>query len=187
MVMKYRIDKDRMETFINLIMTKKELTEKERLIAYNSIETRIMLAKSGIKEVLEMLADDWCIDVRDGVAGNPNTPVSVLEKLARDNDYWVRRRVSINPNTPASVLERLAEDDDVRVRILVALNPNTPVVVLERLAEDEEWVRKAVYENPNTPNEIRKTIKRRDYFILGEREDPFRNNHSHCNRTHPKI
>ena len=90
----YRIDKERMETFLNLIMTKKELTEKEKLIAYNSIETRIMLAKSEIKEVLEMLADDWCIDVRMEVAFNPNTPASALEKLAEDENDSVRKEVA---------------------------------------------------------------------------------------------
>jgi hypothetical protein len=87
--------KERMRAFLKSILEKKELTDKEKLIAYNSIEARKMLAESEIKEVLEMLADDWCVDVREAVARNPNTPISVLKEFAKHK--YLRDAVYQNP------------------------------------------------------------------------------------------
>ena len=65
----------------------------------------------------------------------------------------LRKERAKNSTSPAE-LEKLAEDEDEYVRRYVAENANTPVSVLEKLAEDEnEDVRKAVATNANTPVE----------------------------------
>ena len=47
----------------------------------------------------------------------------------------VREQVALNKNTPVSVLEKLGQDDEEsQVRSRVAENPNTPIPLLEKLA-----------------------------------------------------
>ncbi len=81
--------------------------------------------------------------MRDKIANNENTPVSVLQKLGEDQDSFVRGRVAENKNTPVSLLEKLAEDESFTVRKSLIPNKNIPVSLLEKLAKDEdEWVRR---------------------------------------------
>ena len=106
-------------------------------------------------EMIEELAKDEDVDVRNKVAENLNTPVDILTKLAEDKDAGVRWRVARNPKTPVEALRKLAEDEDLYVRREVAKHPRTPVEALRKLAEDESSdVRKKVAENPRTPVEL---------------------------------
>ena len=75
------------------------------------------------------------VDVRRGVAGNPNTPADALAIL--DTDPHARSHVAENPNTPADALTTLATDPEVGVRTPVAGNPTTPASVLATLATDK--------------------------------------------------
>ena len=53
--------------------------------------------------------------------------------LAADPSYWVREEVAGNERTPVSVLKLLAEDSDLATRRQVALNPNAPGETLWRI------------------------------------------------------
>ncbi|MBN2722317.1 MAG: HEAT repeat domain-containing protein, partial [Campylobacterales bacterium] len=53
--------------------------------------------------------------VRDGLSGNPNTPVKLLNVLANDSDKMVRLRVAENPSTPKEVLLSMIDDEDPNV------------------------------------------------------------------------
>ena len=102
--------------------------------------------------VLEKLAKDEVWYVRACVAENENIPISVLEKLAEDEHKWVREGVERNEKAPTAILEKLAKDQETSVRACVARNENTPISVLEKLAKDEVWyVRACVAENENIP------------------------------------
>ena len=77
-----------------------------------------LAAYTTIQAVLEKLATDPDIYVRNAVAWNAGTPAAVLEKLATDRDLYVRKAVARNAGTPAAVLEKLATDQDSDVRML---------------------------------------------------------------------
>lgn len=65
-------------------------------------------------DVLEKFFNDEKI-VRDGLSGNPNTPVKLLKILADDNDKMVRMRLAENRAAPRDIIERLLNDTDVDV------------------------------------------------------------------------
>lgn len=65
-------------------------------------------------DVLEKFFNDEKI-VRDGLSGNPNTPVKLLKILADDNDKMVRMRLAENRAVPRDIIERLLNDNDVDV------------------------------------------------------------------------
>lgn len=65
-------------------------------------------------DVLEKFFNDEKI-VRDGLSGNPNTPVKLLKILADDNDKMVRMRLAENRAAPRDIIERLLNDNDVDV------------------------------------------------------------------------
>jgi hypothetical protein len=96
------------------------------------------------------------VDVRKGIAGNPNTPADALATLATDPDGNVRLGVARNPNTPAGVLAALATDPDGSLRFAVAGNPSTPADALTTLAIDETIsdVRIAVAKSRRLPAEV---------------------------------
>ena len=48
-----------------------------------------LLKNNASPEILEKLAEDGDVDVREGVAKNPRTPVEVLRKLAEDENWVV--------------------------------------------------------------------------------------------------
>ena len=75
---------------------------------------------------------DHCHD--QALASNPSTSVSLLEALAKDKHVYVRQSVASNPSTSVSLLKALAKDKDEVVRQSVAENPSTPASVLEALA-----------------------------------------------------
>jgi len=81
------------------------------------------------REVLEQLAQDPDVDVRTGVARNPNTPPPILIHLAQDPSTHVRWGVAGNVNTPPDVLARLAKDPSPWVQYGIEGNPNAPVSV----------------------------------------------------------
>ena len=108
--------------------------------------------------------------VRQVVAGNPNTPVSVLMRLAEDACELVRRRVAENPRTPLEKLKELARDNSVEVRLSVAENPNTPGEILSMLGCDLSLdVRYGVAENPHMPEDILVELTRDDNPYVRER------------------
>ncbi|MEH1987065.1 HEAT repeat domain-containing protein [Nostoc sp.] len=124
------------------------------------VEVRVCLVRHpNLTEALWLqLAEDTEISVREAVA-TINAPVSVLELLAQDEQVEVRIKVATNPNTPISVLQVLAGDENSSIRTAAASNYNLPETILTQLANDEKVeVRRAVAQNPNTPAPIRETL-----------------------------
>ncbi|MEH1999377.1 MAG: hypothetical protein V7L00_11620 [Nostoc sp.] len=126
------------------------------------VEVRVYLVRHpNLTEGLWLqLAEDTEISVREAVAATINAPVSVLELLARDEQVEVRIKVATNPNTPITVLQILAGDENSSLRTAAASNSNLPETILTQLANDEKVeVRRAVAQNPNTPAPIRESLR----------------------------
>ncbi|MDD5052159.1 MAG: hypothetical protein PHO27_05435 [Sulfuricurvum sp.] len=88
-------------------------------------------------EVLRHLANDSINLVRALVATNPATPSDVLEKFFNDEKI-VRDGLSGNPNTPVKLLKILADDSDKMVRMRLAENRAAPKEIIERLLDDND-------------------------------------------------
>ena len=116
-------------------------------------------------------------------AQNETTSPDILSQLATSKDPLVRQSVASNPNTPVEVLEELGaefksevasnplidllfvEDCSSRfVRLTLARNPNAEAATLRRLINlncfklEDVDVLYAVAENPNTPNDLLKSL-----------------------------
>jgi len=87
--------------------------------------------------VLEMLAKDEINLVRALVATNPSTPAAVLEKFFGDEKI-VRDGLSGNPNTPLKLMKILVDDNDKMVRMRLAENPAAPREILQSLLHDTD-------------------------------------------------
>lgn len=99
------------------------------------------------EDVLVHLSKDSVNLVRALVATNPKTPATVLEKFFSDEKI-VRDGLSGNPSTPVKILKILADDIDKMVRMRLAENPNAPKEILAQLAQDrDENVAKAANAN----------------------------------------
>ncbi|TQV62032.1 MAG: hypothetical protein FNT15_08110 [Sulfurovum sp.] len=125
------------ETLISLL---------NELAKSNDMSSRWAVAKNHHTkaETLEFLAKDGINLVRALVATNPNTPVSVLSKFFFDEKI-VRDGLSGNPNTPLKYLLILAQDSDKMVRLRVVENPSFPLDEVAKMADDVEMnVQKAV-------------------------------------------
>ena len=88
-------------------------------------------------DVLSLLAKDEVNLVRALVATNPKTSPSVLEKFFSDEKI-VRDGLSGNPSTPVKILKILANDADKMVRMRLAENTNATPEVLKELLEDKD-------------------------------------------------
>lgn len=88
-------------------------------------------------EVLRHLANDSINLVRALVATNPSTPSDVLEKFFSDEKI-VRDGLSGNPNTPVKLLKILVDDSDKMVRMRLAENQSAPKEIIESLLKDND-------------------------------------------------
>ena len=88
-------------------------------------------------EVLRHLSTDSINLVRALVAANPATPSDVLEKFFSDEKI-VRDGLSGNPNTPVKLLKILCDDNDKMVRMRLAENRAAPKEILETLLNDTD-------------------------------------------------
>jgi hypothetical protein len=88
-------------------------------------------------KVLRHLANDSINLVRALVATNPSTPSDVLEKFFSDEKI-VRDGLSGNPNTPVKLLKILVDDSDKMVRMRLAENRNAPSDIIESLLKDND-------------------------------------------------
>ncbi len=89
------------------------------------------------EDVLVTLAKDEVNLVRALVATNPKTPPSILEKFFSDEKI-VRDGLSGNPSTPVKILKILASDADKMVRMRLAENCSAPKEILEELLQDTD-------------------------------------------------
>lgn len=88
-------------------------------------------------EVLEKLSKDTINLVRALVATNPNTPTHILQKLFNDEKI-VRDGLSGNPSTPLKYLKVLSDDSDKMIRLRVIENPSCTKDICEKLLNDPE-------------------------------------------------
>ncbi len=88
-------------------------------------------------DILEKLAKDPINLVRALVATNPNTPPGVLNSLFGDEKI-VRDGLSGNPATPVKLLKVLCMDKDKLVRLRVVDNPSCTREILEGMLDDSE-------------------------------------------------
>ncbi|BAZ11925.1 leucine rich repeat variant [Calothrix sp. NIES-4071] len=126
------------------------------------VDVRVCLIRHpNLTEALWLrLTQDAAVSVREAVASSVQVPANVLELLAQDEQALVRAKVAANPNTLITTLELLAGDSNSNVRTAVASNPNLRVTTLEQLANDEKVeVRRTVAQNSNTPASIRETLR----------------------------
>ena len=89
------------------------------------------------QDVLGALANDEVNLVRALVATNPITQPSILEKFFSDEKI-VRDGLSGNPSTPIKILKILANDADKMVRMRLAENPSATKEILEELSNDSD-------------------------------------------------
>lgn len=91
-------------------------------------------------------------DVRQAIAGNPNTPSHILAGWEK-SDGFTMPKVAGNPSTPSAVLERMSHDTQTgnSTRAQAATNPSLPLPALKRLAleDPDAWVREHAAKNPN--------------------------------------
>jgi len=160
-----------------------EFFDCENSMNSNDIYTHRMEKIRETKDIfiLKELAESKDLQIKNSVAGNPNTPSDVLKELAKDERLALRRIVAGNPNTPSDVLKELAKEKDSQwpseifydfadpkvesildsltngqqVRQTVAGNPNTPKETLIELSkEKDQGMKIELAGNPNTPKEI---------------------------------
>jgi len=86
-------------------------------------------------ETLEFLSNDTVNLVRALVATNRATPKPILQKLFNDEKI-VRDGLSGNPSTPIKLLSILADDADAMVRMRVLENPSCTKELCTRLLDD---------------------------------------------------
>jgi hypothetical protein len=114
------------------------------------------------------LAGDDAVSVRCAVATSQQVPTEVFDLLTSDSNEEVKQLLAANQKTPAHILHQLAQDVDLNVRSAIAANPNTSIEVLEQLSEDEKIeVRRSIAQNPNTPASIREKL--RDLIVVSGR------------------
>jgi hypothetical protein len=79
-------------------------------------------------------------EMRFWVAHNKTVPLAVLELLATDPDVRVREMVARKRRAGDVLLGRLAGDHAASVRAAVAGNPKAPPALLEQLRQDVDEV-----------------------------------------------
>lgn len=112
--------------------------------------------------ILDRLSKDKETNVKVGVAKNPSASGEILNSLSRDKKDNVRFEVARNESTLPETLAYLANDKHPVIRRNVAINKNTLPETLALLGEEQYdfGIKYFVAENPKTPEEVRKNLKR---------------------------
>ena len=132
----------------------RDLTSEDLLLLIEHCPSSRLTIASATKsiDVLNRLAHDASIDVREAVADNLRTPPTTLNSLSKDSASAVRMAVAENANVSEANLESLSKDPVNYVRWGVAHNEKTPAAVLELIVEDpDSYVRDEARRNPNAP------------------------------------
>ena len=132
----------------------RDLTPEDLLLLIEHCPSSRLTIASATKsvEVLDRLARDASIDVREAVADNLRTPTSTLNVLSTDSSSVVRMAVAENANVSGANLETLAKDPVNYVRWGVAHNEKTPSSVLQLvIADPDSYVSDEAKKNPNAP------------------------------------
>ncbi|WP_223925449.1 hypothetical protein [Aeromonas caviae] len=102
--------------------------------------------------VLNTLSLDEAEDVRVGIAGNPKvSPALLIQLLERTNhdDIRVLAAAAGNHTLPSNMLVQFVSDERRLIRMSAASNPLLKIEQINELLLDrDEYVRKALMENP---------------------------------------
>lgn len=79
---------------------------------YFNFRENLAAASATAPELMETLAGNSAIQIRQAVLRNPSVSVKILEALAQDSEERVRIEVIRHPKTPLHVLKQLAKDTD---------------------------------------------------------------------------
>jgi hypothetical protein len=99
---------------------------------------------------------------------NPSTPVEILEELAKSNCHnQVHEEIAVNPKTPNYILEIILNRPTNSGYVYEALGRSTNISVklLEQLVNKSEEARIPVFNNPKTPEALKKKLL--EYFKMG--------------------
>lgn len=162
---------------------------QSQLLSDPSELVRQMLASNkGIStETMTQLAQDPSFSVRGAVVSNANVTPDILSFMAQnESDPTILGRIARSSRVQPDTLVQLIDNSDEGVRVWAASNPRTPVEALRKsarrgtpqvrraiaqnragnlellryLADDpEEEVRRAVMNNPRTPDELSQQIR----------------------------
>jgi hypothetical protein len=84
------------------------------------------------------------------IARNRSLTASQIEKLSKHPKFYIRDSIARNLSTPISVLLFLKDDESPQVQYGVIFNPNTPIEVLHQKASmDDSEIRNLGVENPS--------------------------------------
>lgn len=101
---------------------------------------------------------DYFLDVLSGVAENYGLSGDMITRLAAHHQPLVRQAIASNPVTPISVVQGLASDRDPGVRMHAAMNLGLSANDYSTLSIDSDpRVRAAIAFNPSAPEEVRAT------------------------------
>lgn len=132
----------------------RDLTTEDLLLLIEHCPSSRLTIASATKsaEVLDRLAREASIDVKEAVADNLRTSTATLDALSRDSAAAVRMAVAENANASEANLEALAKDPVNYVRWGVAHNEKTPSHVLQEIVTDaDSYVSDEAKKNPNAP------------------------------------
>ncbi|THJ45005.1 HEAT repeat domain-containing protein [Aeromonas veronii] len=142
------------------------------LLQFMDIEAQEDYIRQGVAEnpncpisLLVKLSSDHCVSVRECVASNINCHENLLRTLADDEEAEVAAKVAGNINCPIDLLMSMVKDPEVIVRRAVAFNPKLPIETLYALSEDDDvFVRLAISENPSATVKLLVNAILRDEF-----------------------
>lgn len=143
-----------------------EETAKKRLreLAAISIELTRVVARNvnSEPELLRDLAVSEDAEVRQGVAGNPNTPTDILWKLGEE----FPEELLENPLFSLLLLENpnLFEEIPCETLCNLLVLENVPISFLEWGAKHDDEVTLSLTINPKTPKKILNLIGKRDWM-----------------------
>jgi hypothetical protein len=132
----------------------RDLTAEDLLLLIEHCPSSRLTIASATKsaEVLDRLARDASIDVREAVADNFRTAPTTLNSLSNDQAAAVRMAVAENANAAEANLVSLAKDPVNYVRWGVAHNEKTPSGILEMIINDpDSYVSDEAKKHPNAP------------------------------------
>lgn len=79
---------------------------------YFNFRENLAAASATVPELVEKLAGNSAIHIRQAVLQNPSVSIDILEALSHDSEALVRLDVIRHPKTPLHVLQQLAKDSE---------------------------------------------------------------------------
>jgi len=115
--------------------------------------------------ILELLADDEDLAVKNYVAQNPNCNAETLHKLSKTKNVAIYSILN-NKNCSLSTLEYFSDQNDDHIKTLIAQHKNCSSDLLRKFYPTKDFILKcAIAKNPNCPTDIFKKINSKNPTI----------------------